>query len=121
MTTVRQFPGAPVRPQKTPAPPKDLPATARDLWRNLQREYGIADQAGLTLLTTAARAFARMEEARRLLDKDGCVTRDRWNQVKSHPAAQVERDSRAGLLAALRALHLDVEPIRDSVGRPPGK
>jgi P27 family predicted phage terminase small subunit len=106
---------------RPPKPPKDLKGGARDFWTRLQTEYGIADQGGLAALELAVRAFARMEEARRLLDAEGVVVKDRWGQSKPHPAAQIERDARAGVLAALRELHLDVEPIRDRIGRPPGR
>jgi len=106
---------------KKPTPPKGLQPAPRALWVRLQREYGITDGAGLTLLETAVRAYSRMGEAQRILDADGCVTRDKFGQVKSHPATQVERDSRAGLLAALKALNVDVEPVRSAPGRPPGR
>jgi hypothetical protein len=33
----------------------------------------------------------------------------------------VERDSKQTLLRNLRALNLDLEPLRDQPGRPPGK
>jgi hypothetical protein len=74
----------------------------------------------LLLLETGMRAFDRCEAARALLDRDGVVVTDRWGQSKQHPAAAVERDARAGLLAALRALCLDVEPLQPRVGRPGG-
>ena len=45
---------------------------------------------------------------------------DRFGQVKSHPLLSVERDSRAQYLAALKALNLDLEPLRDKPGRPGG-
>ena len=64
-------------------------------------------------------AYDRAEAARALLERDGITILDRWGQVKPHPAAAIERDARSGLLAALRALNLDVEPLRDRAGRPP--
>ena len=97
---------------KKVAAPKGLPTVARAFWRRLQAEYSITDAGGLTLLEVAARAFARMEEARAILDKEVCVVRDRWKQPKPHPATVVERDARSGLLMALRGLNLDVEPTR---------
>ncbi len=84
-------------------------------------EYGIKDDAGLLLLQTALEAFDRMKSAQAAIKKDGASVRDRWNQVKAHPLLPVERDSRAGMLAALRALNLDVEPLRDGPGRPGGR
>jgi hypothetical protein len=39
---------------------------------------------------------------------------------KAHPAIAIERDARIALLAALRALKLDLEPLEPRVGRPGG-
>jgi hypothetical protein len=48
------------------------------------------------------------------------VVEDRYGQVKVNPACVLEKDARNGFLAALRALHLDIEPLRDRPGRPMG-
>ena len=101
-------------------PPAGLSKTATKWWRRLTSEYDITDSAGELLLETALRALDRAEQARKQLDKDGCTSVDARGRPKVHPAASVERDSRAGLLAALRCLHLDIEPIKD-IGRPGGK
>ena len=100
-------------------PPKGLRKAAGGWWLRLTREYDIADPAGELLLEAALRAFDRAEQARAELDRDGCTTRDSRDRPKAHPAASVERDSRSGMLAALRALNLDLEPLK-AVGRPGG-
>ena len=91
---------APSRPRR----PSGLSKAAGVLWERLQREYRVLDAAGLAVLEQALRAFDRAEEARRLLDREGCVVKDRWGQVKLHPAASVERDARAAFLSALKQL-----------------
>ena len=102
-----QSPNPPVKRPGSPQTPKGLSAAARGWWRRLLREYAIDDEAGLLLLESALRQFDRAEEARAILAKDGLVLVDRFGQQKAHPAASLERDARAGLLAALRALSLD--------------
>jgi hypothetical protein len=72
------------------------------------------------LLRTALEALDRLRAAQAETERDGVVLRDRWGQAKPHPACQIERDSRTGLLAALKALRLDIEPLNDLPGRPPG-
>ncbi len=47
------------------------------------------------------------------------MTIDRFVQRKPHPLLAAERDARAQMLAALKALNLDLEPLKDR-GRPPG-
>ena len=101
--------------------PPGLSASARAWWRKLTAEYAICDQAGLLLLQTALQAHDRMNQARDLIAKHGAVTVDRFGQLRPNPATTIERDSRAAMLAALKALNLDVEPLRDAAGRPPGR
>lgn len=102
-------------------PPQTLSAEARDLWRRLTDEYAIHDAAGLHLLSTALEAFDRMREAQALIAEHGACTQDRFGQLRPNPATTIERDSRAAMLAALKALNLDIEPLRDGPGRPPGR
>jgi phage terminase small subunit len=87
----------------------------------LLAEYSIEDGAGLLLLQTALEAFDRMNQARDLITKYGAVTTDRFSQLRPNPATTIERDSRAAMLSALKALNLDLEPLRDAAGRPPGR
>lgn len=103
-----------------PRPPAGLSKTAGQFWTDLQAEYSILDAGGLRILEVASRALDRLEQARRLLDREGCVIKDRWGQAKVHPAAAVERDARSGLLHAIRQLHIDVEPLQNRLGRPGG-
>jgi P27 family predicted phage terminase small subunit len=104
-----------------PKPPKTLSVAAKRLWRGLVEEYGLADVAGLAILTAGLESFDRAAAAKALLDRDGPTVTDRWGQQKVHPAAGVERDNRAAFLMALKQLNLDIEPLRDGVGRPPGR
>lgn len=101
-------------------PPKHLGEAGATLWKGLVSEYAIADAAGLKLVQTAAECADRMAAAQDALASDGTFVRDRYGQVKVHPAAALEKDARAGLLAALKQLNLDLEPLRDGPGRPPG-
>jgi P27 family predicted phage terminase small subunit len=93
---------------KAPRAPANLSATSRNLWGRLRDEYGIRDVAGLAVLEQALRSLDRAEQARRLLDRQGVVVTDRWGQSKPHPAAAVERDSRAAFLAAVRQLGVQI-------------
>ena len=102
-------------------PPKNLSREAKILWRKIQDEYAISDEAGLLILATGLEAFDRMRQAQDILKAEGMTTLDRFQQPRPHPAATIERDSRAAMLAALKQLNLDLEPLRDGRGRPPGR
>jgi phage terminase small subunit len=106
------FPGKPL-----PKPPGHLKAGGRRLWTDIVTQYRIADGAGLALVTTAAEALDRIREAQAAIRKHGALVADRYGGVKQNPACFLERDARAGMLSALRALNLDLEPLRDR-GRP---
>lgn len=100
--------------------PKDISAEAKQWWDRIVSEYGIDDDAGLLLLQTALEAFDRMRQCQKAIRKDGAQVKDRFDQLKPHPLLNVERDSRSQMLAALKQLNLDLEPLRDGPGRPTG-
>ncbi len=107
--------------KKTPSAPKNLSSEAKSLWRKLAGEYAIDDEGGRLILATVCESFDRMREAQQQIRKDGLVQVDRFGQPKPHPAAVIERDSRAGMLQALKSLNLDVEPLNAGPGRPGGR
>ena len=98
--------------------PRTLSPEARGWWRRLSRAYEIEDEGGQLLLQTALESFDRMRGAQKAIKKDGVTVQDRWGQKKPHPLLTVERDARAQMLVAMRQLNLDIEPLRDRVGRP---
>ena len=100
--------------------PQHLSTDAQDWWGAIQQEYGIEDNAGRLLLQTALEAFDRMKNAAEKIDEDGVAITDRFDQIKPHPLLPAERDARSQMLAALKQLNLDLEPLRDGPGRPGG-
>ncbi len=84
-------------------------------------EYQIEDAAGQLLLVTALECFDRMKAASAVLDAEGPTFTDRYGQARPHPAATVETNNRSQMMTALKNLNLDLEPIRDRVGRPGGR
>jgi P27 family predicted phage terminase small subunit len=101
--------------------PAHLKPSGAKLWRDLVDEYSIQDAAGLALIATAAEALDRMKAAQAAIAEHGEVVSDRYGGVRLNPACGLEKDARNGLLAALKALNLDLEPLRDGPGRPPGR
>lgn len=101
-------------------PPKSLSPAARGIWQAVRADYEIDCPAALSILTSAMESFDRAAEAKAILDREGPVVTDRWGQRKVHPAAAVERDSRAAYLSAIKALNLDDATSDRGPGRPPG-
>lgn len=102
-----------------PKAPKHLSAAAAAWWDRLLAEW-VLDDAGRLVLQVALEAHDRMVEAQEALRRDGTFIKDRFGVVKVHPATLTERDSRSAMLGALKQLHLDLEPLNDGPGRPPG-
>jgi P27 family predicted phage terminase small subunit len=103
---------------KKSTPPKGLSAEARRWWNRIMADYEISDDAGKLLLQTALECFDRMKNCQSAIAKDGELIRDRFEQLKPHPLLPAERDARSQMLAALKQLNLDLEPLRDRPGRP---
>jgi len=68
------------------------------------------------VVTKAAEAHDRAEQARKVLTKDGLTYLDRFEQPTSRPEVAIERDSRLAFARLLRELNLET-PTADS--RPP--
>jgi len=94
-------------------PPRHLKSAGRALWTGIVMQYRVRDAAGLALVTTAAEALDRIREAQAAIRMHGALVPDRYGALKQNPACFLERDARAGMLSALRALNLDLEPLRD--------
>ena len=107
--------------EKSPKPPAHLSKEGKKLWTQLNAEFNISDSASQILLESACSALDRWHGARRILARDGPVVIDRWGMKRVHPCVGVERDAKATMRAALHELHLDLEPLNDKVGRPPGR
>jgi P27 family predicted phage terminase small subunit len=101
-----------------PKPPQYLKASTRRWFRDVVETFDL-EPHHVRLLTLAAEAWDRVQEAREMIATAGAYFNDRFGCPKAHPAVAVERDSRIGFARLLRELALDVEPPRDS-SRPPG-
>jgi P27 family predicted phage terminase small subunit len=107
------------RPKRAKAP-NHLGTDGAKLFREVAAEYEITDPAGLALLETACAALDRMREAQASIAEHGALVLDRYGAPKMSPACILEKDARAGFVLAMKALSLDLEPLRDQRGRPPG-
>jgi len=92
-----------------PKPPSHLRAPTRRWWAAVVELYEMQDHH-LRLLTLAAEAWDRGQEARELLAKHGLTFWDRFGQPHARPEVAIERDSRIAFARMLRELSLDVEP-----------
>lgn len=92
---------------RIPAAPRHLSARSRKLWRAVCREYEI-DDAGRAVLMVALQAYDRLEQARLIVAREGLLLTGPRGAVRANPALRIERDARAGFLAAVGRLGLEV-------------
>jgi len=98
--------------------PKHLRTATRQWWNQVIADYEL-EPHHVRLLTLAAEAWDRGQQAREALARYGLTFEDRFGQPHARPEVGIERDSRLSFARLLRELALDVdEPVE--VSRPPG-
>lgn len=87
--------------------PKGLSAEARQLWRRLVDDYGLADEAhALVTLELVCRALDRCRQAQGVVDQLGPTYLDRFGTPHLRPETLLERDARVAVFRGLRELSL---------------
>lgn len=99
------------------APPAHLNADTGHWWATVMTEYAL-EPHHVRLLTLAAEAFDSAADAREVLQREGKVYIDRFDQPKPRPEVAIQRDSAIGFARMLRELDLDVAAPTDRA-RPP--
>ncbi len=102
-----------------PASPDKLGPHGWALWDRVHREYRIEDAGGVELLLLACLARDRAASCRQTIDRDGELIATKHGP-REHPLLRAELGAMAFCVKTLRALGLDVEPLRATAGRPPG-
>lgn len=94
-----------------PRAPQHLAERTRAWWRSVLADYDL-DEHHVRLLTLAAEAWDRSQEARAAL-ADGTTFVDRFGQPRARPEVAIERDARIAFARLLRELDLDAEATPD--------
>ena len=102
-------------------PPTHLHIATRKWWKSVVDEYGL-EEHHIKLLTLAAEAHDRCNDARQVIADVGPYYENRFGEPRAHPAVAVERDSRVAFARLMRELDLDGGPEPDPrVPRIPGR
>jgi P27 family predicted phage terminase small subunit len=89
-----------------PKPPAHLSREAKRWWRSVMDEFAL-ESHHVALLTAAAEAFDRKEEARRIVADEGAVIRNRFDVPVPHPAVSIENAAAVRMARLLREIGLD--------------
>lgn len=103
---------------KGPQPPVHLTTATRAWWRGIVDEYQL-ESHHIKLLTAAATALDRAEQAREIIDREGLCVPTKEGGMKAHPAVAIEHNARLLFVKVLRELGLDVDENTRGPGRPP--
>ena len=101
----------------TALPPKYLTPATATWWQSVMAEYAL-EPHHIRLLTLAAEAYDSAQHAREVLQREGKIFIDRFDQPKPRPEVAIQRDSAIGFARMLRELDLDISAPTDRV-RPP--
>lgn len=97
--------------ETNPKPPAGLSRRTQRLWRAIVDAFDL-DAASLAVLEEACRSLDRADQARALVEAEGITFRDRFGQIRPHPAVTIERDARGAAVRALDVLGLEGEEVR---------
>jgi P27 family predicted phage terminase small subunit len=95
-----------------PRAPSHLSRGAKRWWRAIVESYDL-EPHHVEILTAAAEAWDRKEEARKLIAEEGLVIRNRSSVPMSHPAVQVEDASAIRMAHLIKQIGLDAIPAED--------
>lgn len=88
--------------------PRHLKAKTKEWFNAVLADY-VLEPHHVRLLTLAAQAWDRAEQAREVLAKTGLTFDDRFGQPHARPEVAIERDSRIAFARLVRELGLDYE------------
>ena len=104
--------------QKYPKSSIKLGKVGAKFRRDVLKEYFFTDTHDHRRLELAAACLDRIDDCRKIIDKEGSFVFDRFKQRREHPACKTERDNKILFLRAVRELNLDIQDAPES--RPPG-
>lgn len=93
----------------TPQPPATLGEAGRVFWARVLELYDLSDFHHQQLLLHCCEQLDRAAAAKLVIAKEGVTTKDRFGQLRVHPAVEVERSAMNSFRQNLRELGLDIE------------
>ncbi len=92
------------------APPANLSAEAKRLWRATVEEFEFESGADLALLRQLCESIDGVRACQKRVRKDGMMIRGASGQLRHHPLLAAEAEYRRAVLACVRALRITSAP-----------
>lgn len=102
-----------------PEPPVELACAGLAFWRRVQEEFEM-EPHHLDLLASACQQLDRAAAAAAVIEAEGVTAKDRFGQVKTHPAVDIERNAHLAFCRLQRELGLDIAPPPSRPNARPG-
>jgi phage terminase small subunit len=102
---------------KIPKTPSGLGLKGKAFWKKQLSEVPLDEAHELERLRLACLTLDDIEEASKIIQKQGRYPKNRFGEMKENPALKTMRDSRVVFCRIIRELGLDLEDPPDS--RPP--
>jgi phage terminase small subunit len=88
--------------------PKHLSSRSKRIYKAVIDDYDLLNEPhALEVLRLALEALDRADEARAMVAQEGIVFRNRFGELRPHPAVAIERDARLAAWRGFRELSLD--------------
>lgn len=101
------------------APPATLGAAGCKLWQDLHRDFVLEDSGAHEMLLRICEAADSLASYDEEIERDGPTIRCK-SGIREHPLLKHQLATRSFIVRSLHRLGLDIEPTRNTVGRPPG-
>jgi phage terminase small subunit len=98
--------------------PGHLRADTREWWASVRADYTL-EPHHIRLLTLAAEAWDKNQQAREAIAEHGLTFTDRLGVPRQRPEVAIERDSRLAFARLVRELNLDTSTPSEAYSRPP--
>ena len=104
---------------RNPRAPSHLATAGRKFWSELHKTYVLTDPHDLKRAAMLCECVDKRAEALEMIKKDGGYFKDRWDQIKPHPAHAVMRDAGNLFCRLVREMGLDADDTpKAAIGRP---
>ncbi|MBN2845046.1 MAG: hypothetical protein JXQ25_03550 [Deltaproteobacteria bacterium] len=97
--------------------PRGLQKEGQRFWKEILGEIIFEDSHDYELLNQACRTLDDIALNEKIIEKEGAYVKDRFSQVREHPACRAIRNQRVIFARLIRELNLSIDTPEES--RPP--
>ncbi len=93
---------------ETKKPARKLTGPGRVFWNKVLKQYAFESEHDFELLYQGCSTLNEIVEAEKVVSKEGRFIRDRFEQIREHPAMKTIRDNKLLFMKLVRELGLTI-------------